>query len=241
PAAGVTAAIYVGQAAGFDNLISFDMGGTTAKLGLVEKGRARVAPHFEVGTAAAAEGRSAGYPVRTPVVDLVEIGAGGGSLAVIDPGGALRAGPRSAGADPGPACYAQGNDQPTVTDANLVLGRLNPDYFLGGEQRLRTDLARAAVQRLADRLGLGLTAAAHGLLEIAKAGLVGAIPRILVARGFRPRGFVLVAFGGAGPLHANALAGELRLPPLLLPPSPGVTSALGLLVGDLKHPFVQAC
>jgi N-methylhydantoinase A len=241
PAAGATAAIYVGQSAGFENLISFDMGGTTAKLGLVEEGRARVAPHFEVGSAAASEGRSAGYPVRTPVVDLVEIGAGGGSLAWIDPGGALRVGPRSAGADPGPACYARGNDQPTITDANLVLGRLNPDYFLGGEQRLRTDLARAAVQRLADRLGLGLTAAAHGILEIANAGMVGAIHRVSVQRGFDPREFVLVAFGGAGPLHANALARELRIPRLLVPPSPGVTSALGLLVGDLKHSFVQAC
>src|SRR5439155_17666936 len=126
-------------------------------------------PHFEVGAAAAAENRGAGYPVRTPVIDLVEIGAGGGSLAWVDPGGALRVGPRSAGADPGPACYGRGNDQPCVTDANLVLGRINPDYFLGGEIRLRPELARAAVGRLADRLGLGLPEAARGIIEIANA------------------------------------------------------------------------
>jgi N-methylhydantoinase A len=240
PAAGVTAATYVGQTAGFDDLISFDMGGTTAKLGLVEKGTPRVAPHFEVGSAAVADTRGAGYPVRTPVVDLVEIGAGGGSLAWIDPGGALRVGPRSAGADPGPACYAKGNDQPTITDANLVLGRLNPDYFLGGEHKLRTDRARAAVQRLADHLGLGLLETAHGIVEIANANMTGAIHLVSVQRGIDPRGFVLVAFGGAGPVHANALAAAMRIPRLLVPPSPGVTSALGLLVGDLQHPFVQS-
>lgn len=240
PAAGVTATVYVGETAGFSNLISFDMGGTTAKLGLIEKGKPRITPHFEVGSAAMADNRAAGYPVRTPVIDLVEIGAGGGSIAWVDPGGALRVGPRSAGADPGPACYDKGNDAPCITDANLVLGRLNPDYFLGGEIRLRTDLARGAVKRLADRLGMDLLQAAQGILDIANASMVGAISLVSVQRGFDPREFVLVAFGGAGPLHANALAREMKIPRLLLPPSPGVTSALGLLVGDIKHPFVQS-
>ncbi len=240
PAAGVTAAVHVGVAAGFVDLISFDMGGTTAKLGLVEKGTPRVAPHFEVGSAAVADGRGAGYPVRTPVVDLVEIGAGGGSLAWIDPGGALRVGPRSAGADPGPACYGKGNDAPTTTDANLVLGRLNPDYFLGGEQPLHAGLARQAVGRLAARLGLGLLETAYGIVEIANTNMAGAVRLVSVQRGFDPREFVLVAFGGAGPLHANALAREVGMGRLLVPPGSGVTSALGLLVGDVRHPFVQA-
>ena len=131
PAAGVIAATYIGRQVGIDNLISFDMGGTTAKVGLVENGLPKISPHFEVGTAAVADNKSAGYPVRTPVVDLVEIGAGGGSIAWVDPGGALRVGPKSGGADPGPACYGKGQTEPTITDANLVLGRLNPDYFIG--------------------------------------------------------------------------------------------------------------
>ena len=240
PAAGLTATVYVGETAGFKNLISFDMGGTTAKLGLIENGTPRIAPHFEVGGLAVADNRSAGYPVRTPVVDLVEIGAGGGSIAWIDPGGGLRVGPRSAGADPGPACYGKGNDAPCITDANLVLGRLNPDYFLGGEHRLRPDLARGAVQRLADQLGLGLLETAGGIIEIANANMVGAIQLVSIQRGFDPREFVLVGFGGAGPLHANALARDMNIARLLIPPSPGVTSALGLLVGDIKHAFVQA-
>jgi N-methylhydantoinase A len=240
PAAGVTAAVHVGVAAGFADLISFDMGGTTAKLGLVEKGTPRVAPHFEVGSATVADGRGAGYPVRTPVVDLVEIGAGGGSIAWIDPGGALRVGPRSAGAEPGPACYGKGNDAPTITDANLVLGRLNPGYFLGGEQPLHAGLAREAVGRLAGRLSLGLLEAAYGIVEIANANMARAVRLVSVQRGFDPREFVLVAFGGAGPLHANALAREVGMGRVLVPPGPGVTSALGLLVGDVRHPFVQA-
>src|SRR5262249_42477320 len=156
--------------------------------------------------------------------DLVEIGAGGGSIAWIDPGGALRVGPRSAGADPGPACYGNGNEAPCITDANLVLGRLNPDYFLGGEMRLRADLARAAVKRLADQLGMDVLPAAQGILDIANANMVGAINLVSVQRGFDPREFVLVAFGGAGPVHANALAREMSMPRLLIPPSPGVTS-----------------
>ena len=171
PAAGVTAAAQLGKNAGFENVISFDMGGTTAKAGLIEGGRPRVASHFEVGAAAVVEDRAAGYPVRTPVIDLVEIGAGGGSIAWVDPGGALRVGPESAGADPGPACYRKGQLQPTVTDANLMLGRLNPDYFIGGEMRLDVELARQAVARIAKPLKMDVAEAAQGIIEIANASI----------------------------------------------------------------------
>ena len=240
PAAGVTAAAYVGATTGHRDIISFDMGGTTAKLGLVVDGSPRIAPHFEVGSAAVADSRSAGYPVRTPVVDLVEIGAGGGSIAWIDAGGALRVGPRSGGADPGPACYGRGQEAPCITDAHLVLGRIDPDYFIGGEQALHLNLAEAAIRRVSEPLGLGMLETANGILDIANANMVGAIRTISVQRGFDPREFVLVGFGGAGPLHANALAASLGLPRVLVPMSPGVTSALGLLVGDIKHDYVQA-
>ncbi len=240
PAAGVIAAAHLGSLIGIQNLISFDMGGTTAKAGLVQGGVPKIAPHFEVGSAAVVENKSGGYPVRTPVVDLVEIGAGGGSIAWVDPGGALRVGPRSGGADPGPACYNKGQEAPCITDANLLLGRINPEYFLGGEHKLYPELAEKAVKRLADKLGLAILETANGIIEIANANMVGAIRLISVQRGFDPRDFVLVAFGGAGPMHANALARELRIPTVLIPMSPGVTSALGLLVSDLKHDYVQA-
>ena len=240
PAAGVMAATHLGSLLGIDNVISFDMGGTTAKAGLVEGGTPKVVPHFEVGSAAVSENRSAGYPVRTPVVDLVEIGAGGGSIAWVDPGGGLRVGPRSGGADPGPACYNKGQKAPCITDANLFLGRINPDYFLGGEQQLHPELAEEAIATITRKLGFTTVDAARGIIEISNANMVGAIRLISVQRGFDPRDFVLVAYGGAGPMHANALARELRIPKVLIPMSPGVTSALGLLVTDIKHDYVQA-
>ena len=240
PAAGVMAATHLGSLAGVDNVISFDMGGTTAKAGLVERGMPKIVPHFEVGSTAVANGHASGYPVRTPVVDLVEIGAGGGSIAWVDPGGGLRVGPQSGGADPGPACYNRGQEQPSITDANLVLGRINPEYFLGGEHKLYPELAEKAVARVAARLGLSLLETARGIIDIANANMVGAIRLISVQRGFDPREFTLVAFGGAGPMHANALARELEIPRVLVPMSPGVTSALGLLVTDIKHDYAQA-
>lgn len=239
PAAGVTAAAHLGRHAGFDDVISFDMGGTTAKTGLIEGGQPRVAAHFEVGAAAMVADRAAGYPVRTPVIDLVEIGAGGGSIAWIDPGGALRVGPTSAGAMPGPACYGKGQELPTVTDANLVLGRLDPDYFVGGEIKLNPQLAEAAIDRIAKPLKLSRYKAAYGILEIANANMGSAIQLVSVQRGFDPREFTLVAFGGAGPLHANALAREAQIPRTLIPPSPGVASAWGLLVCDLRFDLVR--
>jgi N-methylhydantoinase A len=177
-----------------------------------------------------------GYPVRSPVVDLVEIGAGGGSIAWVDSGGLMRVGPQSAGADPGPVCYRNGGTEPTVTDANVVLGRLNPDYFLGGEIGLDVEGARRAIEeRCARPLGLSVVEAANGIVEIANAAMVNALHLISVQRGYDPREFVLFGFGGAGPVHANALARDAEMPTLLIPRSPGIFSATGLLSTDLKR------
>ncbi len=239
PAAGVIASAYLGETLGRPDILSFDMGGTTAKVGLIQGGRPSVTKDYNVGGHAGAGigGMSlSGYPVRTPVVDLVEIGAGGGSIAWVDSGGLLRVGPQSAGADPGPVCYRRGGAEPTVTDANVVLGRLNPKYFLGGEIRLDVDgAARAIEERCAGPLGLSVTEAANGIVEIANAAMVNALHLISVQRGYDPRDFVLVGFGGAGPVHANALARDAEMPTLLIPRSPGIFSATGLLTTDLKR------
>jgi N-methylhydantoinase A len=242
PAAGVIAAGAFALPHGYTNVISFDMGGTTAKVGLIRDAQPQLSTEFEVGGQAITplgEGRGSGYPVRTPVIDLVEVGAGGGSEAWIDAGGALRVGPRSAGAVPGPVCYGQGGTTPTITDANLLLGRLNADFFLGGEIALDLEVSREAMSaHCGQPLHLDPLQAASGIVEIANAHMMGAIRLISVQRGYDPRDFVLVAFGGAGPLHANALARELGIPTILIPPSPGIASALGLLMTDLKHEFV---
>jgi N-methylhydantoinase A len=239
PAAGVIASANLGNALGHPDVISFDMGGTTAKVGLIQNGKPTVTKDYSVGSHAAAgmSGQAhSGYPVRTPVIDLVEIGAGGGSIAWVDSGGLLRVGPQSAGADPGPVCYGRGGQDPTVTDANLVLGRLNPRYFLGGEIALDVDGARRAIEaRCATPLGLDPVEAANGIVEIANAAMVNALHLISVQRGYDPRDFVLVAFGGAGPVHANALARDAEMPTLLIPVSPGIFSATGLLGTDLKR------
>jgi N-methylhydantoinase A len=241
PAAGVIASTHLADTLGLRDVISFDMGGTTAKAGLVRDGVPTITKDYEVGTTATAgtgAARGSGYPIRTPVIDLVEIGAGGGSIAWVDSGGILRVGPRSAGADPGPVCYGLGGTEPTITDANLVLGRINPDYFLGGEVRLDVGAARWAIEeRCARSLGLDVIAAANGIVEIANAAMTNAIHLISVQRGYDPREFALIAFGGAGPLHANRLAAELRIPTTVIPPSPGITSAMGLLATDLTHEY----
>jgi N-methylhydantoinase A len=242
PAAGVIAAGAFAELHGYRHVISFDMGGTTAKVGLIQDGQPRLSTEFEVGGQAITplgEGRGSGYPVRTPVIDLVEVGAGGGSEAWIDAGGALRVGPQSAGAVPGPVCYGQGGTTPTITDANLALGRLNPTFFLGGEIALDAEASREAIlAQCARPLGLELLPAASGIVEIANAHMIAAMRLISIQHGYDPRDFVLVAFGGAGPLHANALAQELDIPTILIPPSPGIASALGMLMTDIKHEFV---
>ena len=242
PAAGAVAAAYLGVALGSPNVLSFDMGGTTAKACLIQDGTPDVTKDYQVGAEAGrssgAFGGASGYPVRVPVIDLAEIGAGGGSIAWVDSGGVLRVGPHSAGAAPGPVCYGQGGDRPTVTDANLVLGRLNPDNFLGGEIKLDVDAAHRAIEETCARpLGLALEAAAFGIVEIANSAMANALRLVSIHRGYDPRDFVLVAFGGAGPVHANRIAAELEVPTLLVPNSPGIFSATGLLVTDLKHDF----
>ena len=242
PAAGVIAAGAVAAPYRYANVLSFDMGGTTAKVGLIQDGRLRLSTEMEVGAQAVTplgEGRGGGYPVRTPVIDLVEVGAGGGSEAWIDAGGALRVGPRSAGARPGPACYGRGGVIPTITDANVALGRLDPSFFLGGEMTLDAGAARRAIaDRVATPLGLDPIAAASGIVEIANAHMIAAMRLVSVQRGYDPRDFVLVAFGGAGPVHANALARDLGIPTVLVPPSPGIASAVGMLATDIRHEFV---
>lgn len=227
PSSGVVGATYIGKLAGFDDLITVDMGGTSADVSLIEHATPRLTGETEV----------EGYPVKTPMIDINAVGAGGGSIAWIDSGGHLKVGPQSAGADPGPVCYGLGNDQPTVTDANVVLQTLNPEYLLGGRMPISASAARQAVQKLADQLGLSLHETARGIVQIVTANMARAIRVISVQRGHDPRDFTLVAFGGAGPLHGARLAQELEIPRLLIPEVPGLLSALGLLVTDLRADF----
>jgi N-methylhydantoinase A len=241
PAAGVMGAAYLGRQIGEPNLISFDMGGTTAKLGLVRNGEPEMVRQFEVGRDANQSRKwftgATGYPIMTSAVDLIEIGAGGGSVAWLDSGGMLRVGPHSAGADPGPACYGRGGTAPTITDANLVLGRLDPEFFLGGEIKLDREASARAVGHIATGLGLSLEEAAQGIIEIADAAMVRAMRVVSVQRGYDPRDFALVAFGGAGPVHAVALAAAMSIARVIVPTRPGLASAIGLLVTDLKHEY----
>ena len=238
PAAGVIAAQRLGDQIGRANLISFDMGGTTAKASLIENGRIETTSEYEVGGRGNV-GRwlhGTGHPIRVPVIDLAEVSAGGGSIAWIDPGGALRVGPQSAGAEPGPACYGRGGDRPTVTDANVVLGRLSRTHLLGGRLPIDASAAEAAVRaHVADPLGLGVMEAAAGIVSVVNHGMAEALRIVSVERGHDAREFSLVAFGGAGPVHAAALAEELDIPEVVVPPIPGGFSALGLVATDLRR------
>ena len=227
PAAGVLGGLWAGGLAGRSRLITFDMGGTSADIGIVtERG---------VAEASARDTEVAGYPLLVPMIDVQTIGAGGGSIAYVDDGGAFRVGPRSAGAVPGPACYGLGGDEPTITDANVVLGRIDPACFLGGDLALDRERAADAVGGLASRLGLDLLEAAAGIVTIANANMARAIRARTVQKGHDPRDFALVAFGGAGPLHACEVAESLSIPEVLVPPYPGITSATGLLTSDLRY------
>ena len=243
PAGGVIGAAFVAKLSGYDNLLALDIGGTTAKAAVVNGGQPQIADEFEVGAAAVATvtgARGKGYPVRTPVISLLEIGAGGGSIANVDPGGALTVGPQSAGADPGPACYDRGGTEPTLTDANLVLGRINPDFFLGGESKLDVGLASEAIRtRVAVPMGLDVIDAARSVIDIANARMTSALYFITVQQGIDPREYVLVPSGGAGPMQAVAIARALGVVTVLVPPAPGVNSAVGLLATDLKHEIVR--
>jgi N-methylhydantoinase A len=226
PAAGVVGAAALAIAAGVPDIITVDIGGTSADICLIAGGKPGLTQSGRVGP----------WPLPLPMVDMVTIGAGGGSIARVA-GGALIVGPQSAGADPGPACYGRGGDQPTVTDAHLVLGHL-PPALLGGRMALDPALAEAAIRaRVATPLGLSLEDAARGILAIADNTMVGAIRIVSVERGHDPRGFALVPFGGAGPLHGTALAGLLGMTRVLVPPTPGVLCAQGLLAADLRAEF----
>lgn len=239
PAAGVVAAARLARDGGFANVITLDMGGTTTKASIIERGEMLRASEYEVGSAVSVSSRlvrGGGYLLRIPVIDISEVGAGGGSIAALDAGGSLRVGPRSAGAAPGPACYGQGNDQPTVTDANVVLGFISADSLAGGSLPIDTALAEDAVRRrIAEPAGLSLLDAAHGIHVVANSNMVRAIKSVSVERGRDPADFVMMAFGGAGPIHAAGVARALGIGKVLVPPSPGVFSALGLLRAEIEH------
>ncbi|MDD5264127.1 MAG: hydantoinase/oxoprolinase family protein [Candidatus Bipolaricaulis sp.] len=235
PVGGIIGAAAVARQAGLESCIAFDMGGTTAKVSVIESGEIAVRTDYHLERSQT----WAGYPLRIPVVDIVEVGAGGGSIAWLDEGGGLHVGPRSAGASPGPACYNRGGDLPTVTDANLVAGRLDPDYFLGGRMTLDGEKARRAVASLGERVGLGIDDAAMGILRLVNANMQAALERVTVERGHDPRDFALVAYGGAGGLHASSLARQLHVGTILIPAAPGQFSAWGMLLTDLRQDFVR--
>jgi N-methylhydantoinase A len=231
PAAGVLAGARIGGSVGREQVITFDVGGTSADIGIVT---AR-----GITEAAARDTWIAGYPVLAPMIDIHTVGAGGGSIAYVDAGGAFRVGPRSAGAQPGPASYGRGGSDPTVTDADLVLGRLRPDHFLGGEMTLDSEAARDAMALLAERLGLDLLDAAAGIITIVNQNMATAIRSRTIQKGHDPREFTLMAFGGAGPVHAVEVARSLEIPEVVVPVYPGLTSALGLLCTDLKYDLIR--
>ena len=234
PVGGIIASAQVGRKLGCTDVISFDMGGTTAKASLVRDGEPTMAPGYHVG------GYASGHPVMLPMIDVVEVGAGGGSIAWLDDVGALKVGPQSAGADPGPICYRGGGTEPTITDANVVLGRLDPEHFLGGQMKLDADGARRGIKEtIADPLKLDTIAAAQAIVDIAIAKMSLAVREVSVAKGYDPRDFALVASGGAGPLHAVAIARELYIPKVVVPLFPSHFSALGMLLADERHDFIR--
>ncbi|MBK7948522.1 MAG: hydantoinase/oxoprolinase family protein [Deltaproteobacteria bacterium] len=235
-AAGVMAAARFANHYGEKRVISFDMGGTTAKAGVVHDGRPRVVRELHVGGRGSYGGRRAGtgMPIKTPTIDLAEVGAGGGSIAWLDPEGVLQVGPRSSGADPGPACYARGGEAPTVTDANLVLGYLTPERFAGGTMALDPARAHAAIAKsIAEPLGTSVVRAAWSIHEMANANMASAVHVVTVQQGIDPRDHVLICFGGAGPMHAAGLASRFGLSHIVAPPEAGVASAIGMQATDL--------
>ena len=239
PAAGALAGAYLGERLGQKNLLCFDMGGTTAKACLVSDGRPDVTTDFEAARVHRFK-KGSGFPVKLPVVDLIEIGAGGGSIAAVDATGLLKVGPRSAGAQPGPACYGQGGEEPTVTDADLVLGFLDPGYFLGGEMALRADLAERAVRtRVAEPLGMSVVQAASGIYRIVSENMAAAAKIHAAEKGRDVRAYTLLAFGGAGPVHAREVARRTGVRRVLVPMNAGVLSAVGLLVAPVSLDAVR--
>jgi N-methylhydantoinase A len=231
PASGVMAAAYTGRRAGFDNLVTYDMGGTSTDVALIRGARPAVSNEIEIEYA---------MPIHVPMVDVHTVGAGGGSIARVDDAGLLRVGPESAGALPGPICYGRGGTEPTISDANLLLGRLNAKKLLSVTGAVDVAAIRGVfAERLGRPLGVGPVEAAGAVLTIANMKMAGAIRMVSIARGNDPRDFALFAFGGAGPLHAAALARELGIPRVVIPARPGITNALGCVVADLRHDFVR--
>lgn len=229
PAAGVIGAVFLAKCSGFENLITFDMGGTSTDVSLVQGGMPRVTTDAEVN----------GIPIRCPTIDIHTVGAGGGSIAWIDSGGLLKVGPKSAGSHPGPVCYGQGGTLPTVTDATVTLGLLNPSYLLGGRMPLDATAAREAIRReIGQRLRMDAREAAAGIVRIVESNMMLAIRLVSVQRGFDPRDFAVVGFGGAGPLHATSLARQLRIGKVIIPDRPGILCAMGLLVADIRADYV---
>ncbi|NJK80280.1 MAG: hydantoinase/oxoprolinase family protein [Chloroflexaceae bacterium] len=234
PVAGVIGTALIGQMLGEPNLISLDIGGTTAKCSLIERGELKITTQYKLEHTR----EFAGYPVLAPTVDIVEIGAGGGSIAWIDAAGSLRIGPESAGADPGPACYGTGT-RPTVTDAKLVAGVINPDYFLGGEISVNLERARTALEPIASHFAISIEQAAMGVIRLADAAMINALKLVSVRSGYDPRDFSLVAFGGGGSMHAAALGRDLHVKQIIIPRYPGLFSAWGMLMADLRQDFLR--
>ena len=234
PAAGVVGAHALSEKLGLGDIVSFDMGGTTAKASLIENGKYARAVEYSVGGGIMAGSRlltGSGYRLKVPAIDLAEVGAGGGSIVWLDPAGSLQVGPKSAGATPGPVCYGKGGTDPTVTDACAILGYLNPNHLVGGDLPLNTELSTSVfADKIGGPTGLGLEEAAYGAYEIASANMIRAIKSVSSERGRDPRDYVLFAFGGNGPLFAGAMATILGMRRILVPPAPGVFSALGLLL-----------
>lgn len=234
PVGGFIAASHVGKRLGFENVVSLDMGGTTAKTNLVKDGEPQLAHGYYIG------GYASGHPMMLPVIDTVEIGAGGGSIAWVDEEGTLKVGPRSAGAEPGPICYGRGGVEPTITDANLLLGRLGPSDFLGGEMPLDMERAEEGMrEKVSSKIGLSVIETAYAITKIAVINMSLAVRGISVERGYDPRDFAMVAFGGAGPLHAVEVARELHIPIVIVPNYPAQFSALGMLMTDIQHDTVR--
>jgi N-methylhydantoinase A len=234
PVGGIIASAEIGNALGYKDVISFDMGGTTAKVSLIRGAEPTMAEGYYVG------GYASGHPVMAPVVDIVEVGAGGGSLAWIDEVSALKVGPESSGSMPGPICYGRGGQKPTITDANVILGRIGVSDFLGGEMRLDRDGAlRGMAEHIAGPLQMEVAKAALSVVQIANAKMSLAVREVSVEKGYDPRDFVLIASGGAGPVHAASIARELHIPTVIVPRFPAHFSALGMLMADERHDFIQ--
>ena len=240
PAAGVIAAALAGKQIDRSKLLSFDMGGTTAKASLIQDGIIETTPEYEVGGEGSGSRwlHGTGHPIRVPVIDLAEVSAGGGSIAWVDPAGSLRVGPKSAGAVPGPVCYDRGGSEPTVTDANLILGRLDSTTLLGGDLLIDFSKAEQAIkEKIADPLNVSIEQAASSIIQIVNNSMSEALRIVSVERGHDAREFALICFGGAGPLHAAALAEELQIKEVIVPPIPGAFSALGLIGSDISRDY----